>query len=170
MATPSVRRSLSAIRPTRRACEHLHRSGLGLRDRGRSLTKDRTSDLLGIQAVGLAVQTPGQPVRPVHLHHPLASPGQCHWSGWHERSGAFHPDHPNLTVAAHPGQQRLVAVVGGRKLLTQQPALLVKCGCAVGVFVVVDAADDSGCFGCHAGIRSSVRADLIDRAAGRAER
>jgi hypothetical protein len=67
-------------------------------------------------------------------------------------------------VAAHPGQQRLVAVVGGRKLLTQQPALLVKCGCAVGVFVVVDAADDRGCFGCHAGIRSSVRADLIDRA------
>jgi hypothetical protein len=39
-----------------------------------NLTKDRTSDLFGTQAVGIAVQTPGQPVRPVHHHHPLASP------------------------------------------------------------------------------------------------
>ena len=72
--------------------------------------------------------------------------------GGTERSGAFHPDRADLTVAAHPGQQRLVAAVGcGELLVTQQPALLVDCGCVVGVFVGVDTADDSGCFGCMLG-------------------
>jgi hypothetical protein len=38
--------------------------------------------------------------------------------------------------------------------------LLVKCDNVVGVFVGVDAADDGGCFGCHAGIRSAAIGEI----------
>jgi hypothetical protein len=50
--------------------------------------------------------------------------------------------------------------------------MLVEYGRVVGVLVGVNTADDSDCFGCHAGIRSSVRADLNDRGepAGRSDR
>jgi len=83
----------------------------------------------------------------------------------------FHPDRGYLTVAAHPGQQPLVTAVGrGEPLVTEQLAMLVNRGRVVGVLVGVDTADDSCRFGCHAGICSSVRADLTDRGepAGRA--
>ena len=42
-------------RSLRMTSDHLDGSGLGLRDRGRGLTEDRAGDLLGIEAVGLAV-------------------------------------------------------------------------------------------------------------------
>ena len=105
--------------------------------------KDRPSDLLGVEAVGLAVHASGQPVGPVHLDHPLAGLGQCSGQGGTERSGAFDTDGCDLTVSADPGQQCLVAAVGGRKLLvTQQPAMLVDRGRVVGVLVGVDTADN----------------------------
>ena len=45
-------------------------------------------------------------------------------------------------MAAHPGQQRLVAAVVGRELLVaEQPAVVVDRGRVVGVLVGVDAAD-----------------------------
>jgi len=102
--------------------DHLDGSGLGLRDRGRGLTEDRASDLLGIEAVGLAVHATGQPVGPVHLHDPFAGLGQCPGQGGTEGSGAFDTDRTDLTVSAHPGQQPLIAAVGGGELLvTEQP-------------------------------------------------
>ena len=72
--------------------------------------------------------------------------------GGTEGSGAFDTDRTDLTVSAHPGQQPVVAAVGGGELLvTERPAMLVECGCVVGVLVGVDTADDSDGFGCHAG-------------------
>ena len=48
----------------------------------------------------------------------------------------------DVAVAAHPGQQRLVAAVGGRELpVAEQPAVVVDRGGVVGVLVGVDAAD-----------------------------
>jgi hypothetical protein len=64
----------------------------------------------------------------------------------------------------------IATVRGGELTVTTQPAMLVDRGCVVSVRVGVDTAEYCGSFGFHAGIRSSVRADLTDRATGRAER
>ena len=132
---------------------------------GIGLAEDRASDLLGIEAVGLAVHASGQPVGSVHLHHLFAGLDQCPGQGGTEGSGAFDTDRCDLAVSAHPGKQLVVAAVGGGELLvTEQPAMLVDDGCIVSVLVGVDTTNDCECFGCHAGIRSSVRTDLTDRA------
>jgi len=134
----------------------------------RGLAQDGAGDLLGIEAVGFAVHAAGQPTWPVHLHDPLAGLGQCSGQGGTERSGAFDTDRCDLTVSAHPGQQPVVAAVGGGELLvSEQPALLVEYGCVVGVLVGVETADDSDCFGCHTGIRAPIRSDPSGRCAPR---
>ena len=86
-----------------------------------------------------------------------------------ERAGALDPDRTDLAVAAHPGQQRLVAVVGGRELpVAEQSALVVDRGRVVGVLVGVDATDHGDSLArlrrLSCWIRSSVRADLTDGA------
>ena len=83
------------------------------------------SDLLGIEAVGLAVHAPGQPVRPVDFNDSLAGPGERPGQRRTERAGAFHPDRLNGAVSAHPGQQRVVAGVGGRELLVAKQAAVI---------------------------------------------
>src|SRR5215212_2964283 len=131
--------------------DYLNCSGLGLRDCGRGLAQDGSGDLFGVEAVGLAVPVPGQPVGPVDLYDPLAGLGQCPSQGGTERAGAFHFDRPDRAVFAHPDQQPLVAgsVAGNSWEPSRRPCWLT-------------AADDTQRFGCHAGIRSSVRADLTD--------
>lgn len=137
---------------------HLDHPGLGFRDRRRGLAQHGPGDLLGVETVGLAVHSPGQPVGPVHLDYALSGPRQRPCQGRAERAGALDADRHDLAVATHPGQQLLVAMVERRELLvTEQATVFVNDGGVVGVFVGVDATDDSRGFGCHAGIRSSVR-------------
>src|SRR3546814_48975 len=92
-----------------------------------------------------------------------------------EGAGAFDTDRRHVALIAHPSQQLLIAVVVRRELaMAEEAPLLVDRCCVVGVLVGVDATGDAhgrwleDRMGCHAGIRSSVRAVLTAERTGRA--
>jgi len=112
-------------------------------------------DLLRVEPVGLAVHAAGEPVRPVDLDHLHTRCGEVSGERRSERARALDTDRAEVTVAAHPGQQLAVTVVGGRELpVSQQPALVIDRAGVVGVLVGVDATDhgDIRRRGCHAGL------------------
>jgi hypothetical protein len=125
------------------------------------LSQDCSSDLLGVQPVGLAVHVSGQPIGAVDLDHPNGLGGQEPGQRGAEGAGALDPYRDDLAVLLDPGQQGFVAAVVDRKLaVAQQAALVIDRGGVVRVLVGVDATDHGdhrcGCWpaarmGCHAG-------------------
>ena len=150
--------------------DHLDDPGLRLRNGSRGAPENRSSDLLGIETIRLAVHTSSHSIRPVHLDN--GDPGFRESSGQRcsERTGAFDADRPDLAVAAHPAQQCLIAGVGCWELaMAEEPALVVDRCRVVSVLVGVDATDHGDSRGrcCHAVLLRWVeRSELAGRTTG----
>ena len=91
----------------------------------------------------------GASVGPVDLDHPHLLIKQVASQAGAVAAGALHADHPDLSVAAKPAQQLLVAATISWELtVAEQPSLGIQHGSVMGTTMGVDPADDNpGVFG-----------------------